>query len=153
MWLLPPQADQSSAIALLLRTEIQSHNTTREMLHATEQRRLEAFQRCDRLQSDIRAWMAAYNGLGDALCKCSQEYSRLLAENAALRAHTHSEPATDSNATAPQMRQIETLWKKLFRLTGQSAEVAMSLDADADLGNDMAPLFVACDEVETSLYS
>jgi hypothetical protein len=83
--LLPPYADQASAIALLLHTEIQSHNITREMLHGTDQQRLEAIQRCERLQVDISSWTVAYNNLTVALHKCSEEYSRLSAEHLALR--------------------------------------------------------------------
>ncbi|KAF2189308.1 hypothetical protein K469DRAFT_747999 [Zopfia rhizophila CBS 207.26] len=89
MWLLPPYSGQSSAIALLLQKEIQSHNVTREMLHATEQRRMEAIQYCNRLLADNRVWSAAYNNLTAALHRCSQEYSRLSAENEAMRAQMH----------------------------------------------------------------
>jgi hypothetical protein len=85
MWLLPPHSNQSSAIATLLQAEIQSHNTTREMLHTTEQRRLEAVQRSNRFASDAQGWAAAYNNLNTALGKCAEEYSRVAAENVTLK--------------------------------------------------------------------
>ena len=85
MWLLPPHSNQSSAIATLLQAEIQSHNTTREMLHTTEQRRLEAVQRSNRFASDAQGWAAAYNNLNTALGKCAEEYSRVAADNVTLK--------------------------------------------------------------------
>jgi hypothetical protein len=81
MWLLPPYTDQSSAIAMLLQTEIQAHKITREMLHATEQRRLEAVQNINQLQVDIRSWTTAHENLTFVFGKCSEELSRLRAEN------------------------------------------------------------------------
>lgn len=85
MWLLPPQSNQSSAIATLLQSEIHSHNTTREMLHTTEQRRLEAVQRSNQFANDVRGWAAAYNNLSTALGRCAEEYSRVAADNVTLR--------------------------------------------------------------------
>ena len=85
MWLLPPHSNQSSAIATLLQAEIQSHNTTREMLHTTEQRRLEAVQRSNRFASDAQGWATAYNNLNTALGKCAEECSRVAAENVTLK--------------------------------------------------------------------
>ena len=92
MWLLPLRSDQASAIATLLRAEIDSHNITREMLYATEQRRLEAIQRNSQLLTDNsqlltdnNSWATAYNNLTTALCRCSEEYSRLSAENVAVK--------------------------------------------------------------------
>ena len=90
MWLLPPQSNQSSAIATLLQTEIQSHNTTREMLHATEERRLEAVQRSNQFASDAQGWAAAYNNLNTALGQCAQECSRVAAENVTLKSQIRS---------------------------------------------------------------
>ncbi|KAF2028951.1 hypothetical protein EK21DRAFT_113333 [Setomelanomma holmii] len=84
-WLLPPYSDQSSMLALVLRTEIQSHNTIREMLHSTEQRRLEAVQRCDQLETDNRSWAAAYNNLTATLGRWAEEFSRLTTENMNLK--------------------------------------------------------------------
>lgn len=90
MWLLPPNSNQSSAIATLLQGEIQSHNLTREMLHATEQRRLEAVQKCNQFANDARGWAAAYNNLSAALGKCAEECSRVAAENLTLRTQLQS---------------------------------------------------------------
>jgi hypothetical protein len=86
MWLLPPCSDQASALALILRTEIQSHNITRETLHMTEQRRLESVLKCNQLCTDVQGWSVAYNNLTTALRQCSEEISRLSAENVALKA-------------------------------------------------------------------
>lgn len=85
MWLLPPNSNQSSAIATLLQGEIQSHNITREMLHATEQRRLEAVQKWNQFANDARGWAAAYKSLSAALGKCAEECSRVASENVTLR--------------------------------------------------------------------
>jgi hypothetical protein len=85
MWLLPPHSNQSSAIVNLLQTEIQSHNITRDMLHTTEQRRLEAVQKNNQLTTDTQSWAAAYNNLTVALGKCAEEYSRVSADNVNLR--------------------------------------------------------------------
>ncbi|PVH95987.1 hypothetical protein DM02DRAFT_659645, partial [Periconia macrospinosa] len=72
MWLLPPYTDQSSAIASLLRTEIQSHNITKEMLHNTEQRRLDAVGRCGRLEADVNVLNIAYTKASTSLQKCAE---------------------------------------------------------------------------------
>ncbi|PVH95986.1 hypothetical protein DM02DRAFT_133171 [Periconia macrospinosa] len=95
MWLLPPYTDQSSAIASLLRTEIQSHNITKEMLHNTEQRRLDAVGRCGRLEADVNVLNIAYTKASTSLQKCAEEfarlcadYSRVSAENTQLRDST-----------------------------------------------------------------
>jgi hypothetical protein len=85
MWLLPLRSDQASAIATLLRAEIDSHNITREMLYATEQRRIEAVQRYSQLLADNSSWATAYKNLTTALCRCSEEYSRLSAEHVAVK--------------------------------------------------------------------
>ncbi|KAK7179093.1 hypothetical protein PSPO01_14876 [Paraphaeosphaeria sporulosa] len=82
-WLLPAYNDQSSAIAHLLKTEIEAHRISKEMLHATEQRRLEATYYCQhlevakkRLELDVRNWAAAYNALAVAFSQCSAEHKR-----------------------------------------------------------------------------
>ncbi|KAF2741742.1 hypothetical protein M011DRAFT_514180 [Sporormia fimetaria CBS 119925] len=80
----------ASAAVALLQTEIQSHHVTREMLHSTEQRRLQAEQACTRLESDCYAWAAAYNSLTAALQHCSKEYSRVANEILTLVDRTHS---------------------------------------------------------------
>ncbi|KAF2690345.1 hypothetical protein K458DRAFT_399679 [Lentithecium fluviatile CBS 122367] len=85
MWLLPPHSSQSSAIAQLLQTEIQSHNITQEMLHATENCRLEAVRKYNSLVADTHSWITANNNLTSALYKCSEECSRLSAENVSLK--------------------------------------------------------------------
>ena len=85
MWLLPLRSNQASAIATLLRAEINSHNITREMLYTTEQRRLEAVQRYSQLLAVNGSWATAYKNLTATLCRCSEEYSRLSAKNAAFR--------------------------------------------------------------------
>jgi hypothetical protein len=90
VWLLPPCPDQASTLALLLRTKIQSHNITRETLHMTEQRRLESVLNCNQLHTDVQSWSAAYNNMATALRYCSEEYSRLLAENVELKANTQA---------------------------------------------------------------
>jgi hypothetical protein len=103
-WLLPPYSDQSSTLALVLRTEIQSHNITREMLHSTEQRRLEAMQRCGQLEADNRSWAAAYNNITATLGRWAEEFSRLTTENMSLKTdlqiakarHDHTFPKTES---------------------------------------------------------
>jgi hypothetical protein len=84
-WLLPPCSDQSSNLALILRTEFQSHNITREMLHGTEQRRLEMAQRCKQLENDVQSWAAAYTNLTAALGHCTEAYTRLSTENVELK--------------------------------------------------------------------
>jgi hypothetical protein len=85
-WLLPSSySDQASTLALILRTEIESHNITREMLHGTEQRRLEAVQRCTQLQADARGWAVAYENLTATLGHCAGEFSRLTTENVGLK--------------------------------------------------------------------
>ncbi|PVH90243.1 hypothetical protein DM02DRAFT_665330 [Periconia macrospinosa] len=61
MWLLPPYHDQSSSLALLLRTELEAHKVTKEMLHSTERRRQEAVKHCERLQNDINGLSTSYN--------------------------------------------------------------------------------------------
>jgi hypothetical protein len=86
MWLLPPHSDQSSVIASLLQTEIQSHKITREMLHTTEQQRIDAIQQCNQLMDDSGRWAAAYNNLSSALKLWTDEFSRISADNAALKA-------------------------------------------------------------------
>lgn len=150
MWLLPPPSDQSSAIAHLLRTEIQSHNITREMLHATEQRRLEAVQRCEKLLADIRSWAAAYNALTAALHKCSQEYSRLSAENVAMSTElqNNSRPVGQLDAVAPKTKQIEGPRRKLFRQTREDSKATPPLNVDVDV--NVAPLYVAESELDAS---
>jgi hypothetical protein len=85
MWLLPPQTDQSSAIALLLRTEIQSHAITREMLHQTEQCRIQSAQRIVYLETECRNWSTAYENLASTLSKCSEEIQRVSLENVSLK--------------------------------------------------------------------
>ncbi|KAF2174295.1 hypothetical protein K469DRAFT_720973, partial [Zopfia rhizophila CBS 207.26] len=165
MWLLPPYSGQSSAIALLLQKEIQSHNITREMLHATEQRRMEAIQYCNRSLADNRVWSAAYNNLTAALHRCSQEYSRLSAENEAMRAQIHDlnsqvipsghplhlmlilpqtlcAPSFELDPTAPQKKQIQVLQKRLSR---QLNEREVSSD-----GSWERKLCVAGNELECS---
>ena len=127
MWLLPPPSDQASAIAALLRTEIQSHNMTREMLHETEQRRLEAIQRCNQLSSDTQSWATAYNSLTSALYRCSEEFSRLSAENTMLKvqlqeATLNSQPSFQLDATAPKDKQIKLLRRKLSRSLSSHSE-------------------------------
>ncbi|KAF2010521.1 hypothetical protein BU24DRAFT_467144 [Aaosphaeria arxii CBS 175.79] len=84
-WLLPPHNDQAAALAMMLRTEIQAHNIAKEMLHATEQRRLEVFNICSRLSIEVRGWEAAYNSMTEALQRCSDEFSRISAENVSLK--------------------------------------------------------------------
>jgi hypothetical protein len=85
-WLLPtPCGEQASTLALVVRTEIQSHNITREMLYSTERRRVEAVQKCSQLEVDARSWAAAYNNLTTALGRCAEEFSRVSAENVALK--------------------------------------------------------------------
>ena len=85
-WLLPSPSDQSAAIASLLKTEIQSHNITRDMLHATERKRLEAVQLCNQLTSDAQSWATAYQNSAAALVKCTEEYTRLSTENLEIKA-------------------------------------------------------------------
>ncbi|KAF2257507.1 hypothetical protein CC78DRAFT_588462 [Lojkania enalia] len=147
MWLLPPCTDQSSAIATLLRTEIESHNITREMLHATENRRIEAAQQAKQLMDDCHRWNVAYNSLTTALHACSEEYSRLNSENITLKkqlqesnAYTFSQPTFRLDAAAPMDKQIRVLKRKLSRLSkegseagseGESEEVNGNRDADA----------------------
>jgi septal ring factor EnvC (AmiA/AmiB activator) len=91
-WLLPAYSDQSSTLASVLRTEIQSHNITREMLHNTERRRLEGAQRCKHLQADIERWAAAYNNLTATFARCAEEFSRLSAENLELKTKLNASP-------------------------------------------------------------
>ncbi|KAF1971152.1 hypothetical protein BU23DRAFT_556172 [Bimuria novae-zelandiae CBS 107.79] len=88
-WLLPAHNDQSSAIVLLLKTEIESHKVSKEMLHATEQKRLEAVHYCryleatkQKLETDVCNWAAAYNALAVAFSQCSAEHKRLAGGNA-----------------------------------------------------------------------
>jgi hypothetical protein len=84
-WLVPPSTDQSSANSPLLRTEIEAHKVTREMLQVTEQRRLEAMQNCHRLHFDIRNWSTAYSNIFHILGKRDEELSRQRADNEALK--------------------------------------------------------------------
>jgi hypothetical protein len=84
-WLLPACSDQASTLASVLRTEIQSHNITREMLHNTERKRLEGAQRCKQLHADIESWATAHKNLTDTLARCANEFSRLSAENVELK--------------------------------------------------------------------
>ncbi|KAF2475942.1 uncharacterized protein BDR25DRAFT_310370 [Lindgomyces ingoldianus] len=122
MWLLPPGSDQSSAIAQLLRTEIQSHNITREMLHATETRRLEAAQNYNRLLADTHSWATAYNNMTSALYKCLEECSRLSAENALLKTRLHC-----------VNMQIHLLRKELLRQFSEENQVeSVSVDSNSD---------------------
>ncbi|KAF1964223.1 hypothetical protein BU23DRAFT_562137 [Bimuria novae-zelandiae CBS 107.79] len=88
-WLLPVHNDQSSAIVLLLKTEIESHKISKEMLHTTEQKRLEAVHYCrhleatkQKLETDVCNWVAAYNALAVAFSQCSAEQKRLAGGNA-----------------------------------------------------------------------
>jgi hypothetical protein len=84
-WLVSPSTDQSSDNSPLLRTEIQAHRITREMLQATEQRRLEAVQSCQRLHIDLRNWSVAYSNIYHILGKRDEEISRQRADNEALK--------------------------------------------------------------------
>jgi septation ring formation regulator EzrA len=59
---------------------------SREMLHATEQRRIEAVQQYNRVTSENESWSAAYNNLTTALHRCSEAFARVSAENQTLRA-------------------------------------------------------------------
>ncbi|KAF2439139.1 hypothetical protein P171DRAFT_132114 [Karstenula rhodostoma CBS 690.94] len=100
-WLLPPHNDQSSAIAMLLKTEIEAHKISKEMLHATEQKRLDAVHYCrhlevakHRLEKDVYNWIAAYNALAVAFCQRSAEYNRMAVGNAAQGVNIISQ-ATD----------------------------------------------------------
>jgi hypothetical protein len=90
MWLLPPCSNQSSTLAMILQTKIQSHNITRETLHMTEQRCLESVLSCNQLRMDVQSWSVAYNNMVNALRDCSEEYSRLSAENLELKANTQA---------------------------------------------------------------
>ncbi|KAF2727572.1 hypothetical protein EJ04DRAFT_581940 [Polyplosphaeria fusca] len=114
MWSLPPHSDQASAIALILRTEIQAHNTTRHMLHVAEQRRLQAAQFCERLQEDARNWSTAYDNIAAALSKCSEAYARLSAENMSFKERLN-DPNFRLDPVAPKDKQIRLLRKKLSR--------------------------------------
>ncbi|KAF5845584.1 hypothetical protein GGP41_009363 [Bipolaris sorokiniana] len=107
MWLLPPHSDQSSAITSLLRTEIQSHSITREMLHATEKRRLEAVQRGNKLLQDTHGWAAAYNNLTMALGKCYEEYSRVLGENTEMKLKLEQSRESQAHVDAMDENQIQ----------------------------------------------
>ncbi|CAI6338160.1 unnamed protein product [Periconia digitata] len=108
MWLLPPYTDQSTAIACLLKTEIQSHNITKEMLHNTEQRRLDAARQCERLQTDVNAFSMAYNNASASLQKCAEEFARLCedyarvsSENLKLRDSNLYQQQTHHHAQSP----------------------------------------------------
>jgi hypothetical protein len=98
-WLLPAYSDHSSSIASVLRTEIQSHNITREMLHSTEQRRLEGAQRCKQLQADLQLWMTSYTTLTTTLARYSEEFSRLSTENVALKTKMQCVPVSAVETT------------------------------------------------------
>ncbi|KAF2197901.1 hypothetical protein GQ43DRAFT_443827 [Delitschia confertaspora ATCC 74209] len=137
MWLLPPHSDQSAAITQLLRTEIQSHNITREMLHTTEQRRLEAVQNYHKIWAENQAWATAYNSLTAALHRCSEEFARVTAENEAMRTRMNasgseivSTPHLLLDPIAPKNRQIQVLRKRLSQLSNGKAEVPPHVDPD-----------------------
>ena len=115
-WLLPPYQDQSSSIILLLRAEVESHNITREMLHATEQRRLEAVQRCEQLLSDSKGWAAAYNSLMVVVQNCSAEYARLSSEHAALKVRLETHNFQVLARQLPPARMLTTTGESPSRL-------------------------------------
>lgn len=96
-WLLPAYSDHSSSLASVLRTEIQSHNITREMLHSTEQRRLEGAQRCKQLQADLQSWVTAYNTLTTTLARYAEEFSRISTENVTLKTRMQCAPVRTSH--------------------------------------------------------
>lgn len=143
MWLLPPSTDQSSAIALLLRTEIQSHNITREMLHNTEQRRLQAVNFNERLQQDCRGWAAAYEKLSETLRKVSEEYLRLSSENMAMREKAQPETSADKHVEPPPESQTRLLWNNLGRDGAGQDQMCVS--------NEGSGLEVECVECDCGL--
>lgn len=173
MWLLPPSSDQSSAIAQLLRTEIQSHNITREMLHATETRRLQAVQNCNRLLDEAHSWATAHNNLTSALNKCSEECSRLSAENVSLKTQlkcvnmqvshqinegVHRQLTTKTifrlDKFAPKDKQIQLLREKLSRRFSKESQVeSMSVDSNPDASTKSMKVAQLELEVSPSPYS
>ncbi|KAF2680645.1 hypothetical protein K458DRAFT_311296 [Lentithecium fluviatile CBS 122367] len=120
MWLLPAYTDQSSAIAMLLRTEIQSHNITKEMLHATEQRRLEAVRRCERLEIDMRSWSTSYAHSSTALQKCAEEYSRVCADYSRASAEISALKDQGFNAQVLYKSQTDSLRRELSPRAGDA---------------------------------
>ncbi|KAL5432569.1 hypothetical protein PMIN06_011966 [Paraphaeosphaeria minitans] len=110
-WLLPAHNDQSSAIAHLLKTEIEAHRISKEMLHATEQRRLEVTYYCQhlevakqRLELDARNWAAAYNALAVAFSQCSAEHKRFAGGHAGQGNHVNFHPPSH-DASPAQMQE------------------------------------------------
>lgn len=110
-WLLPAHNDQSSAIALLLRTEIESHKISKEMLHATEQKRLEAVHHCQhleaakqRLETDVCNWVAAYNALAAVFSQCSNELKRLSGRGSVQGNEVDADAALQTHSMPPDDR-------------------------------------------------
>jgi hypothetical protein len=119
MWLLPAYTDQSSTIAQVLRAEIQAHNISKEMLHATEHRRLESIRRCEQLEIDVRNWGIAYGNSSTALRNCAEEYakvcaeySRICAENTTLKAQgLNGQVQTISVSVLSSLIRVQTLFQ------------------------------------------